>query len=329
MQKVLIVGAKNFGYCKSLGNAFTQLGYSVNIFEGLKEGQVSTLPQIVKYKLSYNKVNFFKKRFLKECKQLISLFNTFKPDIVLVVRGESDLFDFLLTVKKTNCRLLFWAVDSLRRTPIAFKNLSFFEKIFVFEKTDIPFLAEKNITAAHLPMAADIEVYKPIAGLEKDIDILFIGSLDTTRVSILRQVIKRFPALKIKVYGYYFSKIFKPFRWLFRNDKQYFTNKTVTATNANLLYNRSKICLNIHHQQSVYGVNPRFFEVLASGSFLVSDKKPFAEKYFKELQPFYYDTPEQLFEIIKQQLSTQQKINVVEKIKREHSFLARVKTILN
>lgn len=49
------------------------------------------------------------------------------------------------------------------------------------------------------------------------------------------------------------------------------------------VYNTSKICLNVNHDQSVNGINFRICDVLASGGCLVSSYSPFVKQEFKEI----------------------------------------------
>lgn len=49
------------------------------------------------------------------------------------------------------------------------------------------------------------------------------------------------------------------------------------------VYNTSKICININHDQSINGMNFRICDVLASGGCLISSYSPFVQEQFKEL----------------------------------------------
>jgi spore maturation protein CgeB len=328
MKKVMIVGPPFFDYCKSIGAAFEQKKCIVTVIDDVTETQLTNIWQIVKYKFTRRKDRFFEKRFTSINKRLVFEYDTFKPDLVLVVRGALPLVSFLSHVKGNGSILAFWAIDAVKRTPLAHQNLKFFDKIFVFEKTDVDYLKGQQLSTHFLPMAADTSIYKPIPKTQKSIDVLFVGNLSKERLAILKQVIQRFPSLNIKIYGYYFSKYFEAWRYFFRTDKKYFTNTIVTPQQLNVLYNSAKICLNLHHSQSEYGVNPRFFEILASGSFMLCDSKPFANEFFSELNNCYFTTTEGLLQKIENELVIASNINVVQKIKQEHSFTARVETIL-
>ena len=60
-------------------------------------------------------------------------------------------------------------------------------------------------------------------------------------------------------------------RYIFNGYRECCINRSVAPREVNAYYNRSKICLNIHHEQSQEGCNPRFFEIMGTGGFQLVD----------------------------------------------------------
>lgn len=50
------------------------------------------------------------------------------------------------------------------------------------------------------------------------------------------------------------------------------TRRTLDHTEINGIYASSKVCLNVHHPQSIGALNPRSFEILGSGGLLLTDR---------------------------------------------------------
>jgi spore maturation protein CgeB len=98
-------------------------------------------------------------------------------------------------------------------------------------------------------LALDETVYFTIKNHEKDIDLLFVGRLDSKREKILENLVKDFPKLNIQIYGGYVGLIpsKRHFKYYFRGYKKYFKNKNITPSKVNILYSRTKIAINIHH----------------------------------------------------------------------------------
>ena len=152
----------------------------------------------------------------------------------------------------------------------------------MFEKTDVEKLKKEGIESFFLPLALDESVYSPINNQKKDIDLLFVGNLNSKRQSILEKLIKDFLRLNIQIYGGYVGLIpsERHFKYYFKGYKKYYKNKSITPNEVNKLYSRTKIAINIHHEQSKYGCNPRFFEILGTKTFQLVDNNKFIDEYF-------------------------------------------------
>jgi len=330
MKKVLIIGPRFYGYNQSISRAFTNLGYNTAVLDYLP-GETGSFKERVAYHISRNKKVFFEKQVSKFNQTILSLASNFEPDLVFIIQGNQvhkETLEKLPRVKK-----ILWMMDSIFRAEGAFRIRHYVDAIFSFEKTDVEKLwdAEK-IRAKFLPLALDETIYFPLVK-RKDIDILFVGALYEQRINMLSAIKKQFPNSKIKVYGRYYSPLRKPFYHLFRNDKDVFLNKNISPEEVNDLYNRSRICLNIHHTQSKYGVNQRFFEITGSKNFQLVDENAFITDYFSQDEIMTFHSLPDLFSKIENLLFGKLETEHIsesgyKKIIEGHTFTHRIKEVV-
>ncbi len=214
------------------------------------------------------------------------------------------------------------------------ENIDLYDHVFLFEKEDIPVLkSQYQVDAYFLPLALDESVYFPVPSPEKNIDILFVGNLYEKRVALLNKLIERFPEKTIRIYGVYFSRLRNIGRHFFRKDKKYYTNTTVSPDTLNVLYSKTRICLNIHHSQSVYGVNQRFFEISGAGALQVCDRHGFITDNFTGNEIVIFENEDDLFRIVGNILAdydsyTSKIQDAYKKVIQNHTFHERIKFIL-
>lgn len=332
MKKILIVGPLFYGYSKSVAKAFEKENFIVEVYDQWKEGTIENFAEKISFNLARDKEAFFDKKYEKYNTSIRKKYDTVKPDLVFIIRGAILTKDTLLFMKKS--RLVLWMMDSIFTVKRTLQNIALYDHIFLFEKEDIPLLKKQyNIDSYFLPLALDESVYFPLIAAEKVIDILFVGNLYDKRIALLNKIIERFPDNNIKIYGTYFSKLRNIGRYFFRKDKKYYTNATVTPDTLNMLYSKTRICLNIHHSQSVYGVNQRFFEIAGAGALQVCDRHGFITDNFNNAEIVIFDSDEDLFSIISNILSDYEsfkpKIKIAyDKVISHHTFHERIKFIL-
>ena len=119
--------------------------------------------------------------------------------------------------------------------------------VWDYSEQNIGFLAEKGVAAAHLPVGyhADLEVVPK--GVEKDIDILFYGSLNARRQAILDRLGK-IPGARVATATGVFGK---------ERDE---------------LIARARIVLNMHYYETAILEQPRVSFLLNNGCFVVNEE---------------------------------------------------------
>lgn len=332
MRKVLIAGPRFYDYNYSIERAFKNLGFETKVASYYPR-QVSSATERIQYHLSADKEAFFERIETRFNNHLLDLYSSFKPDLVVIIQGNVLYKETL--EKMTGCKKALWMMDSLTRYHRSYELRNSVDNIFLFEKTDIEKLwNDDRISGNFLALALDEKVYYPISNRKKDIDILFIGALYENRIALLEKVAQQFRDCVIKVYGHFYSPLRRPFYHLFRENKNIFLNKNIAPATVNELYNCSKICLNIHHEQSKYGVNQRFFEISGSRSFQLVDNNAYITDNFSGTEIVTYGTLPELFEKMDQALKNAIDTdaiagNAYKKIISNHTFTHRVRYLLD
>ena len=116
----------------------------------------------------------------------------------------------------------------------------------------------------------------------------------------MKLIKKKLPQINVQVYGYYVGKFdyIKKYKRVHSIEKEIFTNTSLPPDKVNELYSRSKICLNINKQQTVYGGNMRLYEILATNSFQITNFNDYIEDEFCGCVESYKNTEELLQKIV-------------------------------
>lgn len=224
-------------------------------------------------------IHIGRNRYLESIRiRLHKLMTEFHPDIALFVNTPKNIMDISdINYIKQRAKTICWFVDGISNHQEILGYLKAFDKIYVFEHSDIAYLKRMSIESTYLPVGYN-EAYSNISLRKCDIDILFIGSPFRNRLKILEQLAiessKR--NWKLKIIGPFYDKRYPWKKMIFQKKYpyiyRYLENKRVSSELAAELYARTKICLNIHdcnHRSP----NPRTFEILATGAFELIDKR--------------------------------------------------------
>ena len=336
MAKVLIISAPFFDYQVSVGRAFRKLGYDVHIetydepihpFKGLLKWR---------HKFSPRKEQLRQASRLKYKQYIEKVFSEYKPDIVFIYNGTILLDSTLDFFREHGAKVLLWMYDSVQRPDRAMcvSHIDHVDVFCCFEQTDVDFYQRQGKTAYFLPLACDTDVYYPIANQEKDIDILFVGTIYTSpkRIKVLEQVAEHYKGKGVLFYGHYKPFYKNPLTWLCRKYRDVFLNVNLPPKEVNELFSRTKIALNVHHSQTFNGANQRLFEACGAGAYQICDSNPFIESIFSNSEVGLYNSIDELYERIDYALShdMSDKAEAAYKIIIEkHTFIQRVEQMLS
>lgn len=121
-------------------------------------------------------------------------------------------------------------------------------------------------------------------------DVSFIGGWRPEREKVILTIIRNFPELNIRIFGYYWDRA-KEAQIL----KPYIENKTVTGEEYAALINGSRINLNVIDDTNYPSANMRFFEIPMANGLQLCSACPEQEEIFKDGRDiFYFKNEEQL-----------------------------------
>ena len=331
-KKVVIIGPDFWGYTESVEKAFQKLGYITDIIS-LKEINSDSLLKRAKNRCKLFFDPEYYENLIKVNQFILKKYKIFKPDIVMVIKGNMLTKDTIKKIKDS--KKILWVMDSVFRVKRTYENIKLYNHKFMFEETDVEKLKNEGIESFFLPLALDDSVYFPIKNQKKDIDLLFVGNLNSKRQFLLENLIKDFPKLNIQIYGGYVGLIpsKRHFKYYFEGYKKYFKNKSIAPSEVNKLYSRTKIALNIHHDQSKYGCNQRFFEILGTKTFQLVDSNKFIDEYFFD-KVVSYKSYSDLKNKIEKYLSNDIAQSIIaekgyNEVIKNHTFVQRIEYILN
>lgn len=344
--KILISGPAFHSYNESVGRAFKDCGHTVeisnwpnlggNFFSYTKSFLSRKIKKILRQKLQ--KSNKERKvRILHYNKTLVHRIKETAPDIFLVLKGDIILPQTLKKIKKGDTIPVMWCYDKATRYPTVIQGGKYYTLFYVFEPSDKKELQPHGIESRFLPLA-----YDPLVYHKKDvgttIDICFVGVMYSNRKRILENLIRNHPALRIECWGKVWNW-YNPFKYYEytvkrRTLQKCIHNYNISPEEVNKIYNTTKICLNIHHHQSIEGLNPRTFEILGAGRFELVDYKHVLRNLFElDKEIVTYSNEKELFKSIEYYLDNEEERKKIahqghEAVQREHTFKHRAERIL-
>lgn len=210
---------------------------------------------------------------------LYRLVDDFIPQLVLFVNAPTDILqpDDLAYVQE-KCKTACWFVDGISYEKGLVPYFPYFDDIFVFEECDVNYLKQLGKDAIYLPVGYNSAFKK--MDLSQDIDISFIGSPFPNRLKLLDVVARAAEEnnWNLKIIGPFYDTKYPWKKYLFKykhpHIDKFLENRTVSPAEASEIYNRSKICLNIHAEKHK-SPNPRTFEIMATGAFELMDYREY------------------------------------------------------
>ena len=329
VRKVLLIGPSCFGYNQSIASAFDPKQFEVKVIDYAEQFGAIRLGNKISYFISKDKRKISGSLHEHFNKTILKLYNQFHPEIVLIIKGDVIRMETISRMKGS--KNVLWMLDGMSYCPKSLEISGLMDAVFLFEKSDETAVKKINRNSFYLPPAFDPEIFRQLPSVKKDIDLLFIGTLYPDRVHLLEKIKKKFPRLKIKIYCERYRFYKSPVQFLKSIFDNVFINRFVSPRKANLLYNRSRICLNMHREESKYGINPRFFEIIGAGGYQLVDHKPFIDDFFPEYYTNTYHSEEELFGKIEQFIKGKkdgQNDKVYQEISEKHTFRNRIEYII-
>ncbi len=177
-------------------------------------------------------------------------------------------------------KVILWLVDPVGNAIEHYNTICrFFDGVYSFETKDVAEFNKNNIPDIYCPVGCNY-AYRGEEEYERDIDIFFCGCSRKSRNRFLEAaaIFAKRKKLNMKVCGNFWEKIY-PWKKLFFAIKHqqlyhYIDNGYFLPNKVAEFYRRSKICLNVNGDERD-SMNPRSFEIMATGAFHLTDERRF------------------------------------------------------
>ncbi len=287
------------------------------------------------YKKKLDEMGFHsaKQKYLKAVQEKMdTILKNFQPDMVLFVNAPEDILSAeevrrIGQQTKTVC----WFVDGIADRQEIVEYIKAFQEVFVFEHSDVAYLAKMGIHGIYLPVGYN-DAFSNVQSKVKEFDALFIGSPFRNRLKILEKVAEAASKNQwnLKIMGPFYDETYPWKKFLFKKKYpkiyQYLENRRVSSEEASELYAKTRICLNIHDTKHK-SPNPRTFEILASGSFELIDQREYWAGLTPDKDIVAYNNASELIEKLggylqdaatREQIAASGKACVIDKMKMEN-----------
>jgi spore maturation protein CgeB len=355
--KILLVAAQSSevlgaisGHC---AKALKSLNHEIEIFnyrqsQYLKTPAGSFLKSRIKSHLGFSprKIPFFNslinsldKRRIN--KALLEITSEWKPDILLVLKGESIFPETLLKIRNHYGVITAnWFTDTVVSPywkDLAESISSYYDYFFMIDNKEV--LEEVKIKSSRvecLPLGCDPDIHKSMkltgGGIkEYGSDICFVGTVVPNRETILEAMTD----FDLSIWGPS-ANIFGP--WLKENSglKKRYRGREVHGEEVVKVYNASKIILGIHglYGSRLFSVTPRLFEATGCGAFyLVNEQPQIYDLYNVGEEVICYKDAKELTKLVEFYLQHPKERNLIAKKGQqraysEHTYLHRMKKLI-
>ncbi|MEW6570343.1 MAG: glycosyltransferase [Nitrospirota bacterium] len=328
--KIIIVGVEQITrderYMDDKGwsfrKAFEKLGVSTEVFFYKKKGTFSFIE-----KNKYIRNGWY----VYMNKSLIERVRVGKPDILLILKGETVEADTLWQIRKKTGALV---VNVFPDNPLFMGRFEAIEPCHLFFVKDsyiLDTLRKAGLTnVLYLPQCTDPDVHKPMALSDKDraqygSSLSILGSMYPYRMKLIEQLIGFEPSIWGKGWG---KAPNSEIRRLYRG-------RDVRGTQKAKVISGSDVSLNPHHPlNDIFGVNRRTYDISACKGFQLADRKKDMEKVFRVNREIVcFETAEELKKLITHFLShPAEREEIAEaayrRVLKEHTYEHRAREIL-
>lgn len=339
-ERVLVIGQPFQEYVRMVADGFRICGVSAEIleFETPRQGPVQQLKNALSRDYFFGRSEAMKRANALAMERAVM---NHAPDYVVVMNGGEVTDATRSYCTRNGIRMAMWANDSCSRFKWIADAARFYDVVYSYELNDLEVLSQSG-TAHLLPMAYDPARYSPIDnGTVENVDVSFVGTIKSyygRRTEMLRQLSTGLKRARLEIWSNA-TPFYSPLRYQDVLIRIAGGNSTVRRSNAtheqiNELYNRTRICLNIHGSTEHKALNPRSFEILGSGGFLLTDNPFRALKDFEEGRDYVvYNGPDDLVQKARKYLQDEEARKRIKEsghriARKSHTYAARAAEIL-
>jgi spore maturation protein CgeB len=280
----------------------------------------------------------------KADQNVVSYAAEIKPDLVLVLLGDTFPIDQVNAIRAMGIKTAVWFTDDPYYSDVTITIAPFYDFVFTQELSCLSLYPLVGCRQVHyLPLAANTRVFH-YQGMDRslNIDVCFLGTAWNSRIDLFDQIAPYLSSIKTLIVGPGWNRL-QNYHLL--KDKIYLD--VLTPEQSALLMNQAKIVMNNHRpfddntlfsknsrRLLAHSINPRTFEICACGAFQLTDVRSELDRYFvrgKQIET--YDSPLELIEKIDYYLSHADERNEIalrghNQTLQEHTYPTRLKELL-
>lgn len=271
--------------------------------------------------------------------QLDFITTTFHPDIVFTLLGNHLPQKAIQYFKKRNIKLAIWLTEDPFYIDTSLLLLNNFDFIFTIDSEALKYYTALGYTNVyHLPLATNIEVFKPnLKNPKYKSEVLFIGYPYPNRVKLIQFLLEKTPYHYTIIGQHWRNKLLK--KW--KNHRRIkIIEGWIPPQEVALYYNNASLILNPHrshlfpqnkNKNKVKNntINNRAFDIAACQVFQIIEEKPDLSSFFNKDEIVSYNSFEDCLNKVSFYLNdTISKRVMVEKIHArvisQHTFHERI-----
>ena len=270
---------------------------------------------------------------------LLTATRRIKPDLILLLKGERISPETLQSLARMAPRsLVTWWVDDPFHYPQFLQSLPLFEHVFIFDRSYLRPLQQAGARDAHfLPCACDDTIFwpRPLNRSQQSpyrCDIVFVAWYYANRVEIVN-ALREF---HVNIWGVGWNSAEARASLNGAEHRVIRSSRFVPDERAASIYSAATIGLNIHDVQSRYaGLNARTFEVLATGTFELTDAVAGMEELLVPGEEIVaYRSPEEARDLVRYYLRHPElRLRIAARGRartlREHTYVHRMRQLLH
>lgn len=267
MERCLFVGPRFFGYEDDIAEAIARTGLAVDYVDE-RPTNSSWVRAVLRIKPSV--IGEVVRRYFS---QQLEILGDRSYSYIFVLKGEVVPLSFLEKLKELNpeARFIFYTFDSISNSSNFLSISHIFDRKFSFDYKDCESIQDLEL----LPLFYTNDFFVSEREADRDTKLAFVGTLHSGRHAAVTALSKHFePVIE------YFYCPAKWFYWLSRYLTREFKNVPLSSVSFEKMsresvasvFQRSKAVLDIQREGQT-GLTMRTFEVLASGSGLITTNK--------------------------------------------------------
>ena len=283
--RILIVGfylEETMGWY--LENNLKKMGHAAEVFcyRSFSQG---VHPEAIYSKMARHIYPLSKGYVWKMNRDLLKKVAKFKPDLVIVLKGETVLPTTVRSIREQGIKVINWFMDPIITLghEYLFDSIQEYDYFITKDKFILKRLTEIGIDNARFLLECfDPAVYRRMELSDEDreeyaSDMALVGNIYPYRM----RLIKKFEGIDFKAWGKLVNVKREDAAWFYQG------HPAVTWEKAKI-FNAAKICFNSHNPWEIEGTNARIFEINGCGAFQISDTTLHTDKVFKDKREIVY-----------------------------------------